>query len=75
MARTRKRKDVLSRIQELQEQLVSKLEIAIDSCDYEGVKIDALVRAYAQLLDANAKLVNSDDNGIKIKVEYLDTNV
>jgi hypothetical protein len=36
------------------------------------LKLDAIVRAYAQLLDAKAKLTSVSNEGVVIRVEYSD---
>jgi hypothetical protein len=56
----------------LHDKIVDKLEEALDVCEIEGLKLDAIVRAYAQLLDAKAKIASVTNEGVVIRVEYSD---
>jgi hypothetical protein len=64
--------DTDDKIALLHDKIVDKLEEALDVCETEGLKLDAIVRAYAQLLDAKAKLTSVSNEGVVIRVEYSD---
>jgi hypothetical protein len=64
--------DTDDKIALLHDKIVDKLEEALDVCEIEGLKLDAIVRAYAQLLDAKAKLTSVSNEGVVIRVEYSD---
>jgi hypothetical protein len=64
--------DTDDKIALLHDKIVNRLEEALDVCEVEGLKLDAIVRAYAQLLDAKAKLTSVSNEGVVIRVEYSD---